>query len=121
MQAEHKGNTRGARELTAYAFIIIYSKRQVAQKVRACTGLPKTYARRRFKSCPVSIAFCIYYILLFSYNYLFDDIMSILPVREDREDFILKTTDYETTETIPVERLDARSAVVTGASTAGVP
>lgn len=32
-----------------------------------------------------------------------------------------KTTDYETTETIPVERLDARSTVVTGASTAGVP
>jgi hypothetical protein len=52
---------------------------------------------------------------------LFDDIMSILPVREDREDFILKTTDYETTETIPVERLDARSAVVTGASAARVP
>lgn len=47
--------------------------------------------------------------------------MSILPVREDREDFILKTTDYETTETIHVERLDARSAVVTGTSTTGVP
>ena len=64
MQAEHKGNTRGARKLTAYAFIIIYSKRQVAQKVRACTGLQKTDARRRFKSCPVSITFCFYYILL---------------------------------------------------------
>lgn len=64
MQAEHKGNTRGARKLTAYAFIIIYSKRQVAQKVRACTGLPKADARRRFKSCPVSITF--YFLLYFA-------------------------------------------------------
>ena len=61
MQAEHKGNTRGARKQTAYAFIIIYSKRRVAQKVRACTGLPKTDARRRFESCPVSIAFFLLY------------------------------------------------------------